>query len=397
MRIVIAPDKFKGSLSAGEVASAIAGGIHRALPHAIVEQIPLADGGEGTVQALVAATAGRLVAHRVTAPLPGTEVDATFGLLGDRHTAVVEMAAASGLHLLRPDQLNPEATTTYGTGELLLAARELGAHKIILGIGGSATTDGGAGCAQACGVTFSSETIELPRREGEAPSQEGEAPSERRVTTRAASLTGGHLVRHTLTVINKHHALEDIELLVACDVNNPLYGPDGAARVFGPQKGATPDQVKRLDAALARFAQSTGNEQLAHHPGAGAAGGLGFGLLAFLGARIVPGFDLIADTLRLRDRLRGADCVITGEGRLDASSLHGKTAIGVARLCNSLNIPCIAVTGSQDPDVAKDAQAQGLTAAHPIRTGSMTLEESLRNAAQLLTQVAEQLAHTLPR
>lgn len=374
MRIVIAPDKFKGCLSAAQVASAIARGIRNALPTAVIDQIPLADGGEGTVDALVAATQGRLLTRQVTGPLPDMKVTATFGLLGDGHTAVVEMAAASGLQLLRPDQYNPAATTTFGTGELLLAAKELGARKIILGIGGSATTDGGVGCAQACGVTFSAD---------------GEP-----VTT---PLTGGHLVQHTVTVTDHHHALEDIELLVACDVNNPLYGLKGAARVFGPQKGATPEQVERLDAALARLAQSTGNDPLAHHLGAGAAGGLGFGLLAFLGAKIVPGFVLIADTLHLRDRLRGVDVVITGEGRLDASSLHGKTAIGVARLCKSLSIPCFALTGSLDPEAASEAHAHGLTAAYPIRTGSMTLEEAVCDAAALLTQSAEHVARALSR
>jgi glycerate kinase len=367
MRIVIAPDKFKGCLTAAEVADAIAAGVRRALPGAVIERIPLADGGEGTVDALVAATAGQIVPTRVMGPLPESQVHATFALLGDGRTAVVEMAAASGLHLLRPDQLNPEATTTCGTGQLLLAARERGARKIILGIGGSATTDGGAGCAQACGITFAADGKPV-----------------------LTPLTGGHLVRHTLTVTNPHHALEDIEILVACDVNNPLYGPKGAARVFGPQKGATPEQVERLDSALARLAQSTGNNPLAHYPGAGAAGGLGFGLLAFLGARIVPGFDLIAQTLHLKDRLAGADCVITGEGRLDASSLHGKTAIGVARLCKELNIPCIALVGAV-AEGAEGALAEGITKYLAIADPSMPLTQAMAQAPQLLQRAAQRL------
>ena len=366
MRIVIAPDKFKGCLTAPQVAAAIARGIRDALPDAIIDQIPLADGGEGTVDALVAATQGRLLTRRVTGPLPGMQVDATFGILGDNRTAVIEMAAASGLHLLRPDQYNPEKTTTYGTGELILAAAQLGAKEIILGIGGSATTDAGVGCAQACGITFSADgkTITTP-------------------------LTGGHLVRHTF-VVNSKHSLGDTELLVACDVNNPLYGPKGAARVFGPQKGATPEQVEQLDAALDRLAQSTGNEDLAHDPGAGAAGGLGFGLLAFLGAKLVPGFDLIARTLHLQKRICGADLVITGEGRLDASSLHGKTPVGVARLCKELHIPCIALVGAVG-DGADGALAEGITQYLAIAAPSMPLTQAMARAPEFLQCAAQRL------
>jgi glycerate kinase len=366
MRIVIAPDKFKGCLAASQVAAAIARGIRDVMPDAVIEEIPLADGGEGTVDALVAATTGQLLTRHVTGPLPGTHVDATFGLLGDHQTAVIEMAAASGLHLLRPDQYNPLATTTYGTGELLLAGAQLGAKKIILGIGGSATTDAGAGCAQACGVTFSTDG-----------------------KTITAPLTGGHLVRHTF-IVNSRHNLGDTDLLVACDVNNPLYGPTGAARVFGPQKGATPQQVEQLDAALARLAQSTGNQDLAQQPGAGAAGGLGFGLLAFLGAKLVPGFDLIARTLHLRQRLRGADLVITGEGRLDASSLHGKTAIGVARLCKEFHIPCVALVGAAG-EGAQGALDEGITKYLGIADPSMPLAQAMAQAPQLLQRAAQRL------
>ena len=366
MRIVVAPDKFKGCLAAREVAAAIAAGIRRADPSAVIEQIPMADGGEGTVDALVAATGGRFVTRTVTGPLPGTRVNATYGMLGDGRTAVIEMAAASGLALLRPEERNPERTTTYGTGELILSA---GAERIILGIGGSATTDGGLGCAQACGVRFemSDGTI---RTTGQAP------------------LTGGDLANVRRTVIAR--SVIGGAIRVACDVDNPLYGPRGAARVFRPQKGATPEQVERLDAGLRQLAAVVGEEDVARVPGAGAAGGLGFGLMAFLNARLQPGFEIVAEAVGLRERLAGADLVITGEGRLDESSLGGKTVIGVARVCRELGVRCVALVGSVGAG-ADGALAEGLASYHVVSDPAMDVGEAMKHAAELLATKAEEL------
>lgn len=364
MRIVIAPDKFKGSLSAAGVAQAIAAGVRAVIADASLELCPLADGGEGTVEALVAATGGRLMQKEVCGPLPGMRVRAEYGILGDGRTAVIEMAAASGLALLTAEQRDPSRTTTYGTGELILAAGAAGVEKIILGIGGSATTDGGLGALQALGAR-----IELVDA----------APA-------TVPLTGGDLARVASAKPPSDGRLP--QLLVACDVTNPLCGPSGAARVYGPQKGATPAMVQHLDEALASFARVLGAGKLALEPGSGAAGGLGFGLRAlFPQTTFAPGFDLVAGACRLEARLAGADLCLTGEGRLDESSLAGKTAIGVARLCRSKGIPCVILAGSIAPDVEPGVWQQG-AAAMPIAHSPMPLEQAMREASSLLTDAA---------
>jgi glycerate kinase len=375
MRIVIAPDKFKGCLAARDVAAAIADGLRRADPAVDVEQIPMADGGEGTVDALVAATDGRLITCRVTGPLPSMKVDATFGMLGDRTTAVIEMAAASGLHWLKPDQYDPMKTTTYGTGELIMAAAIEGAKRIILGIGGSATVDGGIGCAQACGVQF-----EVDRGVIEGP---GDAP----LTGAMVAYADPSKVTDNLPAAN----LRGIEIIVACDVDNPLIGQRGAARIFGPQKGATPQQVESLDRALESLSMRVPfGYEIRDRPGAGAAGGLGFGLIAFFGAKVQSGFEVVAHAVRLRQRIAGADLVITGEGRLDASSLGGKTAIGVARLCKELGIPCVALVGAVG-EGADRALAEGITQYLEIGDRPMPLAEAIARAPELLQGAAERL------
>ncbi|MGH7215025.1 MAG: glycerate kinase, partial [Tepidisphaeraceae bacterium] len=297
MKIVIAPDKFKDCLDAIEVARAMAAGARRVDSSIEIDLCPMADGGEGTVAALVAATGGRFITRRVTGPLPDMKVDATFGILGDGQTAVIEMAAASGLALLQPEDRNPLYTTTYGTGELLIAAAgEPGVRRVILGIGGSATTDAGVGCAQACGLP-----VLLDDGETVSPSE---------------PLCGQDLDRVILVKHGRGSPIERLgEIVVACDVNNPLHGPNGAAPVFGPQKGATPDQVRRLDDSLRALTERLGKTELAQTPGAGAAGGLGFGMLAFLGATLRPGIDIVTDATRLAERLRGADLCLTGEGK----------------------------------------------------------------------------------
>lgn len=368
MRIVIAPDKFKGSLTAPEAADAIARGVRETFPQAELDLCPLADGGEGTVDALVAATGGRIERRRVTGPLPWMKVEAAFGVLGDGKTAVVEMAAASGLALLTPADRDPLATTTFGTGELLVAAATMpGVEQILLGIGGSATCDAGIGCAQACGLP-----VILEDGQPVAPTE---------------PLCGRDLPSVVLVKHGRGSPVERVRITVACDVTSPLYGPDGAAPVFGPQKGATPEIVRQLDDSLRRLAERLWKVTEARTPGAGAAGGLGFGMLAFFGATLRPGFEIVADAIRLRERLRGADLCLTGEGRLDASSLTGKAPVGVARVCQELGVPCVALVGSVG-DGAGKALAAGFTRYRVIQPSGTSLEESMRDAGPLLTRAA---------
>ena len=345
-------------------------GIRATHPDAIIDACPMADGGEGTVTALVAATIGRLETRRVTGPLAEMKVDATFGVLGDGRTAVVEMAAASGLALLKPEDRNPLNTTTFGTGELLMAAAELGVHEIILGIGGSATVDGGIGCAQACGLP-----VLLEGGEPVSPTE---------------PLCGRDLPSVMMIKHGRGSAIERVRIRVACDVVNPLFGPKGAAVVFGPQKGATPQQVRWLDAALRGLAERTGRFAEAQVPGAGAAGGLGFGMLAYFGATLQSGADIVIEATRLRDRLKGADLCITGEGRLDEGSLHGKAPIAVARLCKELGVRCVAVVGSIGPgaEMARDA---GINDYSAISDGNLPLEECVRRAAELVSEATARM------
>jgi glycerate kinase len=367
MKIVLAPDKFKGCFSAAEVCRAMAAGLRRVDAAIEIDACPMADGGEGTVAALVAATGGRLLTARVTGPLPEMKVDATFGMLGDGRTAVIEMAAASGLALLKADQRNPLYTTTYGTGELLNAAVEAGAKQILLGIGGSATNDAGIGCAQATG-----HTIILDEGEPAAATE---------------PLVGQDLPRVVLVKRHRGERTDGVPITVACDVTNPLYGPSGAAHVFAPQKGASPDQVEQLDAALRQLARRLNKDDLAQTPGAGAAGGLGFGMLAFYGAMLRRGIDIVIEATRLRDRLRGADLCITGEGKLDAQSAHGKAVWGVAAACREAGVPCVAIAGAIE-DADRLMGTDGLTAAFSICNQPMTLEDSMARAAELLSHAA---------
>ncbi|RRA33935.1 glycerate kinase, partial [Cronobacter sakazakii] len=303
-KIVIAPDSFKESLSAMDVAKAIEAGFREIYPQAHYVCVPMADGGEGTVEAMVAATGGQIITTPVTAPL-GNKVDSFFGLLGDGETAVVEMAAASGLHLVPTAQRDPRITTSYGTGELILAALERGVKAIIIGIGGSATNDGGAGMMQALGARF----------------LDGEG---RELAPGGAALA--RLERLDLSALDPR--LAQVSVTAACDVDNPLCGEKGASAVFGPQKGATPEMVSELDTALRRFGEqleaATG-KAIISAPGAGAAGGMGAALLGMLNAELRPGIEIVIESLGLAQAVRDADLVITGEGRLDSQSIHGKT------------------------------------------------------------------------
>ena len=358
MRLLLAPDKFKGCLSAADVALAMEAGALRADPRAAIDCCPMADGGEGTVDALVAATGGRFFTRTVTGPLPDMKVEARFGLLADEKTAVIEMAAASGLALLRPQDRDPTRTTTFGTGELMMAAAKIGATRIILGIGGSATLDGGIGCAQACGLSVILEGGQVP------------APGE--------PLVGADVRRVVLIKHGRGSPIEKIRIEVACDVANPLCGDNGAAAVYGPQKGATPRQVRELDSALSQLARRNGKLEQANLPGAGAAGGLGFAMAAFFGAQLKRGVEIVIDAVDLRRRLTGADLCLTGEGRLDRSSLGGKVAVGVARACRDAQIPCIALAGSIEPGVDFGFEAV------KIGDDTITQEQSMEQAETLI-------------
>ena len=370
MKVVIAPDKFKGSLSAPQVAASIALGLRKGDPGVTIDSCPVADGGEGTVAALVSATGGRFEQARVTGPLPEMKVDATFGILGGGRAAVVEMAAASGLALLPVEDRGPLNTTTFGTGELLMAAASLGVRQIILGIGGSATVDGGIGCAQAC---------DLP------VILEDGGPVSKTEPLCGRDLNSVVLIKH-----GRGSPIERVRISVACDVTNPLFGPNGAAAVFGPQKGATPQQVRWLDDALRNLAGRTGKTAAAQTPGAGAAGGLGFGMLAYFGATLENGAGMVLSATRLRERLAGADLCITGEGRLDSGSLHGKAPIAVASLCREMGVPCVAIVGTAG-EGADESLGRGLRAFFPINDGSLAQQECMSRTPELLERLAERV------
>lgn len=329
MKVVIAPDKFKDCLPAEAVAAHLAAGVRKAAPHAIIDICPVGDGGEGTVAALVAGSGGQVIVSRVTGPRVDMKVDAAWGLLDDGKTAVIEMSAASGLALLKPQDRDPRMTTTFGTGELLLEAVHRGAERIVLGIGGSATMDAGVGCCQAVGHT-------VLRKDGEPVDQE--------------PVTGGQLADILMVKKGRGSPLDRVRIEVACDVRNPLCGTGGAARVFGPQKGAGPATVDWFEEQHRQLAQRCLKETEAGTPGAGAAGGLGWAMVSFFNAALVPGIDLVLEVSRFRSRLAGADWCLTGEGRFDASSLAGKAPTGVARACHELGVKCVLVAGRIEID-----------------------------------------------
>ncbi|GAA6132353.1 glycerate kinase [Halopseudomonas sabulinigri] len=369
MKLVIAPDSFKESLSASAVAEAIATGWARVYPDAELLLCPMADGGEGTVDAVLAVTAGERRECQVQGPL-GAPVRAHWGWLPGQQ-AMVEMASASGLHLVAPQQRDVLRASSHGTGELIRAALDAGARRLVLGLGGSATNDGGAGLLQALGVRFlGADGNELPS--GGAALQQLQHIDLTGLDTRLARL----------------------EVMVAADVDNPLCGPQGASAIFGPQKGASEQQVAQLDQALAHFADvmsATLGEDVRHCPGVGAAGGLGFAAKAVLKAQFRPGVELVAELCGLADMLQGADLVITGEGRLDGQSLHGKTPVGVARLARSAGVPVIALAGSLGEGYQR-LYAEGIAAAFSLAPGPLTLEQAMTEAAAQLTARAADLA-----
>ena len=368
MRIVVAPNAFKGSLSALEAATAIAEGIRIAAPDADLVLVPIADGGDGTVDALVAATKGQRRTSRVRGPL-GDPVDADYGLIDGGSTAVIEMAKAAGLALVPTDRRDPRVTTTYGVGELMQHAYDEGARRFVVGIGGSATNDGGAGLAQALGYHLLDETgRELP--------------------------PGGLALRRLarIHVGGVHANWKQSEVDVACDVTNPLTGPSGASAVYGPQKGATPEMVAELDAALHHFAEIIRRDlgiDVERLPGAGAAGGLGAGLVAFTAARLQPGAELVMEALHLDQRLTGASIVITGEGRVDSQTARfGKGPAAVARHAKNAGIPVVAIGGSVADETELRLLFDALEAT-VVEPGS--LDDAIAQARPLLVRAATRL------
>jgi glycerate kinase len=366
MRVLVAPDKFRGTLSARQAADAVAAGWRRIRPGDDLDLAPMADGGEGTMDALVSALGGRVERRRVAGPL-GDPVEAAFGI-AEAHVGrvgVVEMALASGLALLDVTRRDPLHTTTRGTGELMAAAIDAGVERLVVCIGGSATNDGGTGMATALGARF----------------LDGAGRS---IGPGGGGLTA--LARIDLSAM--HPGLSRIVMSGACDVDNPLTGPNGASAVYGPQKGASPDDVSVLDHALAHLAAVVERDlgvALDHEPGSGAAGGLGFGLLAFCGARLRPGVEVVIDAVGLRDRIARADLVITGEGSLDAQSLHGKTPAGVLEASSLARVPVAIVCGRASVEVP------GATVVSLVdRVGERAAFGDARSA---LVSVAEELAH----
>ena len=370
MNIVIAMDSWKGSLSSIEAATSVSEGIRDVIPDAAIQIVPLADGGEGTVEAVLAATGGNLQTVHVKDPL-GRQIQASYGILPSG-TAVIEMAAASGLTLLSEEERNPFYTSTYGTGQLILDAIQKGCRDFIIGIGGSATNDGGAGMLQALGFSL--------------------------LDTNGTHVIPGAIGLGSLAEIQTAQAeplLTQCRFRIACDVTNPLCGINGSSAVFGPQKGASPEQIIEMDMWLEHYARLVHNINPiinANTPGAGAAGGLGFAFLAFLNASLESGISLIMNTVNLEDTICFADWVITGEGRLDAQSAMGKTPAGVAALAKKHNVPVIALAGSVTEDAAL-CNSYGINTFFPVLSTPCTLTEAMepQTTRQNIRRTASQI------
>ncbi|MCR4459674.1 MULTISPECIES: glycerate 2-kinase [unclassified Pseudescherichia] len=373
MKIVIAPDSYKESLSATEVAQAIEKGFREIFPDAHYVSVPVADGGEGTVEAMIAATQGAEHTASVTGPL-GERVDARWGMSGDGHTAFIEMAAASGLALVPPELRNPLITTSRGTGELILHALDHGARNIIIGIGGSATNDGGAGMVQALGA-------KLCDANGTEIGHGG----------------GSLMSLNNIDISGLDPRLASCTLRVACDVTNPLTGEQGASRIFGPQKGATDAQIVELDNNLSHYAdviKKSLRVDVKEVPGAGAAGGMGAALMAFLGAELRSGIEIVTQALNLEEHIHDCTLVVTGEGRIDSQSIHGKVPVGVAKVAKKYHKPVIGIAGSLTHDVGVVHQ-YGIDAVFSVLTSIGTLEEAFRGAFDNIYRASRNIAATL--
>ena len=366
MKIVIAPQSFKGSIPALAAAEAIERGVRAAAPEAETVLVPVADGGDGTLDALVDSTGGRVIRSTVTGPL-GRPLKAKWGVMGDGQTAVVEMALASGLALIPPSRRDPRTTTTRGTGEIIKEALDRGFSRIIVGLGGSATNDGGAGMAAALGVHF-------------WDAQDRPLPAGGAALAQLARIDASGL----------HPGLSRAVIVGATDVTNPLCGPTGASAIYGPQKGASPEMVTELDAALQKFAQVVSRDlgqDVADRPGAGAAGGLGAGLMVFAGAQLRSGIDMVCEVLRFDSYLEGADLVITGEGQADRSTIYDKAPMGVARRALARGVPTVLLAGSLGPGY-EELYEHGLAGVVCIADGPMGLQQSLKRTAELLEAAA---------
>jgi glycerate kinase len=367
MNILIAPDSFKDCLSSKKVAQNIEKGIRRIMPEANIKILPVADGGEGTVEALVDATGGKIVRVDVHDPLM-RKIESFFGILGDKKTAVIEMAAASGIELLKENERNPWITTTYGTGELIRHALDKGCEKFVIGVGGSATNDAGVGMAQALGAKFLN--------------SQG----------KQIGYGGGSLKEISeIDLTNLDNRIKRSQILVACDVDNPLYGPEGAAFVYSPQKGADKQMAKKLDENLRHFANKIKkvlNINIRNNKGSGAAGGLGAGLMVFLKAKLRPGFEIIKDIVKLEKEIDKADIVITGEGRIDYQTQFGKTPYGIAQAAGKFNKPLIAIAGSLGERV-EELYTKGFDFIIPVIDKPMDMEYALKNADVLIQNAAE--------
>ncbi len=366
MKVLIAPDSFKGSNSSLKVAEAIEEGVYKALPEAVIEKVPIGDGGEGTVEALVAANEGDFVTAQVTGPL-GDPVEATYGII-DENTAVLEMAAASGLGLVPEFERDIKKATTYGTGEMIRHALDEGVREIIIGIGGSATNDGGTGMAAALGYRFLDANGNLLPQGG-----------------------GGLGDLASIDSSNVDPRLSETVFRVACDVSNPLTGENGASAVYGPQKGASRDDVKLLDAALERLAEVVSSqlgENKADTPGAGAAGGLGYGLTVFCGASLETGIDIVLDAVNFEERIEEIDLVITGEGKIDGQTAYGKVPIGVARRAKKHGVPVLVIAGDIGEGIEGVYEA-GIDAVMSTVNRAMSLEEAMSRGHELLVDASE--------
>ncbi|PKA30850.1 glycerate kinase [Cedecea lapagei] len=373
MKIVIAPDSYKESLSALEVATAIEQGFREIFPDAHYVKLPVADGGEGTVEAMVAATQGGIIKVRVTGPL-GENAEGFYGLSGDEQSAFIEMAAASGLEMVAPSLRNPLKTTSWGTGELIRHALDAGVKHIIIGIGGSATNDGGAGMVQALGAKL------LDAEDN------------------PIGMGGGELEKLSRIDISELDTrLASCRIEVACDVTNPLTGKEGASAVFGPQKGATPEMIARLDDSLAHYAKIIARDldiDVLNLEGGGAAGGMGAALYAFCGAELRQGIEIVTDALHLDNHVADADLVITGEGRIDSQTIHGKVPVGVAKVAKRYNKPVIGIAGSLTADVGV-VHEHGIDAVFSVIYTVCTLEEALKNAEENVRMAARNIAAVL--
>ena len=383
MRILIAPDKFKGALNAREVAENIAKGLRDALPDARIDIVPMADGGEGTAEAICEARGGSWLKCKAHDPL-GREIEARYAWIEDGQLAVMEMSEAAGMRRLSESERDPVRATTFGVGEMILDAAGRGANEIIIGLGGSATNDGGFGMARALGFRFDYEHPPSPGF-GATSEQEQEKDRDRECVTDLVNLSR----------IEKPHDLNLLKIIAAVDVQNPLLGENGATRVFGPQKSASEDELNLLEQALTRLADLVAKEfgsDYRDRPGAGAAGGLGFGLISFCGATIRPGFDVVAEAVALESKMKGVDIVITGEGSLDRQTLEGKTPAGVARLARKLGKKVFAIAGRYD---GNQQVHELFDEVYQLARSDMSEKEQMKRAGELLREKAREIAQEL--